>query len=83
MSWRDRAACAGLPTEVFYLGPGNGPRSTQVQAAKQVCAGCPVTASCLAAAMEFEAGNDSYRHGIWGGLTPEERRRLARRPVSA
>jgi WhiB family transcriptional regulator, redox-sensing transcriptional regulator len=56
--WRDRAACAGMETEVFFPGPG-----VSTRAAKQVCEGCPVTVACLAFANE--AGTQA---GIWGGV---------------
>lgn len=42
--------------------------------AKQVCASCPVQARCLEDAL-----GRSEPNGIWGGLTPEERRKLALR----
>lgn len=41
--------------------------------AKAICASCPVWSTCLAWAVQN--GQD---HGIWGGLTAHERRRLAR-----
>ena len=40
-------------------------------AARAICAGCPVVDPCLAAGM-------SERFGMWGGLAPSERRRLRR-----
>jgi WhiB family transcriptional regulator, redox-sensing transcriptional regulator len=42
--------------------------------AKQVCRGCPVRTECLVYAMETPVD-----HGVWGGLTERERRRLRRR----
>ena len=51
----------------------------QVLAAKQICAGCPVTAECLAMALAVEDGPQQTRLprvGIYGGLTPAERARL-------
>lgn len=44
----------------------------QGQAAKRVCASCPVQDDCLQVALTF---NEDY--GIWGGLTAAERRALA------
>ncbi|MDT2005832.1 WhiB family transcriptional regulator [Rhodococcus opacus] len=43
--------------------------------AKQVCRGCPVRAQCLDHALEARES-----HGIWGGYTEDERRRLPRTP---
>ena len=42
------------------------------QAAKRICASCPVQDDCLAVALTF---NEDF--GIWGGLTAAERRALA------
>lgn len=40
-----------------------------------ICAGCPVSAECLEAALAVPAWDD---HGVRGGLTPADRRRLRR-----
>ncbi|MFJ4191866.1 WhiB family transcriptional regulator [Kitasatospora sp. NPDC089509] len=64
-------ACRGVDPELFFAlgqGGGEGPR---VRAAKRVCQDCPVREACLRAAVLQEE-----EYGIWGGLTPEERRRL-------
>jgi hypothetical protein len=42
----------------------------QVEAARKWCNACPVQKECL-----FTALADNDRFGIWGGFTPEERRR--------
>lgn len=44
--------------------------------AKQACLSCPVRAECLRRALET-----GERYGIWGGMTPDERRDLARRDM--
>ncbi|MDQ4445404.1 WhiB family transcriptional regulator [Bifidobacterium longum] len=44
--------------------------------AKQACLSCPVRAECLRQALET-----GEQYGIWGGMTPEERRDLARRDM--
>ncbi len=41
-----------------------------VEEAKSVCRACPALRACLAYAVRNEA------HGVWGGMTPVERRRL-------
>ncbi len=43
-----------------------------------LCATCPVRTECLQYALR-----NSENHGIWGGTTPEERRRMRRRPAAA
>lgn len=45
-----------------------------VEAARVICAGCEVRTQCLEAALAADE-----QHGIWGGLTPEERRAEVRR----
>lgn len=42
-----------------------------IEAAKNICAGCPSRLSCLQDAMDQE----NY-HGVWGGLTGDERLHL-------
>ena len=67
-SWRKDAACRGKPTATFF--PERGPEEKlAVAAAKEICASCAVRQRCLEIGM-------SESRGIWGGLTPPERRRL-------
>lgn len=68
--WRDFAACLTAEPEAFFPDPA---RIDLVNAAKRICAICPVTAHCLNWA--FLIGADS---GIFGGKTAEERRVLLR-----
>jgi WhiB family redox-sensing transcriptional regulator len=63
-TWAERAACKGVRGTMHLDGGGNG----VVAEAKAICATCPVTAQCLAHALE----QDEDR-GVWGGLTPNER----------
>jgi WhiB family redox-sensing transcriptional regulator len=76
--WTDLAACRGEDPELFYPVSASGPANAQVEEAKRVCAGCPVTADCLSWALR--AGEPA---GIWGGTTPEERRYLRLKPLPA
>ena len=71
LSWQDRAACQGQDTRLWI--PDNGVTFT---AAQKICAGCPVRVECLEYALAVEAKRRCDRHGIWGGLTPDERRQL-------
>lgn len=66
--WSSRAACAGVPTNVFF--PENG---VYPYAAKAICARCPVIAECR------QAHPNPGVFGVYWNTTPEERRRLARR----
>lgn len=75
--WTDEAACRepGIDPELFFPVSESGPESRQqVAAAKAVCARCPVIDRCRDWAVR--AGE---AEGIWGGTTPDERRRLRRR----
>lgn len=80
VTWRDHAACRGLDPTIWFPGDAiskHYPRqlySQQVETAQTICATCPVTADCLDWA--DRTGQD---HGIWGGLTPAERKNRRRR----
>lgn len=68
--WIRRAACGGMDADVFYP-VASGPDATGE--AERVCRDCPVRAMCL----EYALDNDE-QYGMWGGMDPEERRRLKR-----
>jgi WhiB family transcriptional regulator, redox-sensing transcriptional regulator len=60
--WYDDAACQGLGFAEFFDGDGSA-------AGRRICVSCPVRAKCLQFAV-----NNGITAGIWGGLTPAERR---------
>ena len=64
--WRELAACRGTDLEVFFPGPGES-----AEAARRVCAACPVRQACLDYAI-----TNRIAYGVWGGLTERERRAL-------
>jgi WhiB family redox-sensing transcriptional regulator len=64
--WRELAACRGTDLGVFFPDRGE-----PAEAARQVCAECPVRQPCLDYAI-----TNRIVHGIWGGLTERERRAL-------
>lgn len=70
MNWRDRAACQGLPTALFFPTKGHNPT-----AAKRICAACPVRQPCLDYAL---ATRDIHLTGVWGATTENERTEMAR-----
>ena len=74
MDWRHNAACLTEDPELFFPIGNTGPALAQIERAKQVCARCEVREQCLAWALE--AGQD---HGVWGGMSEEERRAIKRR----
>jgi len=72
--WRRRAACRNIDPELFFPIGACGPALDQIRKAKQVCAGCKVSAQCLEWALATGQHN-----GVWGGLSEDERRDLRRR----
>jgi WhiB family redox-sensing transcriptional regulator len=73
--WRHRARCRDVEPETFFPIGTTGPAEAQTQAAKAICALCPVQAECLEWAL---GAGSSSEFGIWGGLTEEERRSMRR-----
>ena len=74
MDWRDQAACRTEHPELFFPIGTTGPARRQLGKAKSVCHRCPVTATCLAWALDT-----GQRYGVWGGLSEDERSELQRR----
>ena len=75
--WKLKAKCRGLDTEMFFPEKGGDIRG-KIDAAKAICAECPVRIECLDYALGFITGNFISLPGIYGGLTEMERRRLWR-----
>ena len=75
-SWFEHAACRDADRQLFFEPDGEAGkgRASRIQAAKAVCAGCPVRRECLLFAL---AAPEHY--GIWGGFTARERAALKRR----
>ena len=67
--WQKAGACVGRGTTLFF--PPRGTSRERILEAKNVCAGCPIKQKCLDYALYH-----GDRHGIWGGTTEFERRRL-------
>ena len=74
LHWRDDAACGDADPELFFPDGDTVSIRMQVKAAKAICRGCPVSATCLSWALA-----SGQEFGIWGGLTEDERHRLQRR----
>jgi len=68
--WTDDALCKGKPTSIFF--PQYSPHDNRWQMARDICAGCTVKEECLAVVLRLEDTDD--RWGMFGGLTPEQRR---------
>jgi WhiB family redox-sensing transcriptional regulator len=74
--WRSAATCQSANPELFFPISAFGKALEQVAEAKAICARCPVRRQCLTFALRTRQA-----HGIWGGLTEEERA-FIRRPRS-
>jgi WhiB family transcriptional regulator, redox-sensing transcriptional regulator len=72
--WEASAACAQIGGGMWDTADG-----PHVFEAIAICATCPVRQQCLDDALAREGRKKArYRAGIWGGLGPAERARLAR-----
>jgi WhiB family redox-sensing transcriptional regulator len=67
--WMEAGKCHDMPPSVFFPNDGVG-----VEVARRICLDCPVKAPCL----EYALLN-RIDHGVWGGCSERERRRIARR----
>ena len=74
MDWRHRSVCREEDPELFFPIGNTGPALLQIEEAKAVCRRCPVKEQCLIWALE--TGQD---HGVWGGMSEDERRSMRRR----
>jgi WhiB family redox-sensing transcriptional regulator len=66
--WLAEARCRDMDPAIFFPNDGIG-----VQVARRICFECPVRTSCLEQALA-----DRMDHGVWGGTSERERRRLLR-----
>jgi WhiB family redox-sensing transcriptional regulator len=73
LQWMLDARCRGVAPTEFFPSDGSG-----VERALRVCATCPVRAECLEYALE-----QRIEHGVWGGASERERRRILKRRVAA
>jgi WhiB family redox-sensing transcriptional regulator len=68
LSWQRFALCAETDPEAFFVEKGGS-----VRPAKQVCARCCVQQICLDFALTHPL---TAKHGVWGGTSEQERRRM-------
>jgi hypothetical protein len=66
--WQALAACRNMVVDVFIIG-----RGASTEAARAVCARCPVVDACL----EYALADDELV-GVWGGTSEVERRAMRR-----
>ena len=67
--WMAQGNCVDRPPSFFFPSDGVG-----VEVAKRVCATCPVKQECLEYALR-----NRIDHGVWGGTSERERRRILKR----
>ncbi len=68
LHWQDFALCAQTDPDIFF--PEKGGSTTP---ATSVCSACSVRSQCL----DYAISHD-IRHGIWGGMSDNDRRRISR-----
>jgi WhiB family redox-sensing transcriptional regulator len=72
--WYEGGLCTlpydGTPlTDIFF-----SEEEDEIAMAKSICSACDIRAMCLETALAFKEPE-----GVWGGMTPSERRSLVRR----
>lgn len=70
--WQDFALCQEFDPALWYHDD-----DSNYDEAKAICARCSVASMCLEYALARESGDSAF--GVWGGLSPKERRNLRRR----
>ena len=73
LDWMARGLCTNVPPSTFFPSDGAG-----VEAARKICATCPVQQLCLEHALAHRID-----HGVWGGCSERERRRILKRRRAA
>lgn len=68
-NWMAQGLCRFEPPATFFPSDGVG-----VEVAKRICATCPVKAECLEYALD-----NRIDHGVWGGTSERQRRRLLKK----
>lgn len=66
--WMAEGKCREVHPSTFFPSDGVG-----VDLARRICAECPVRAMCLEYALR-----NRIDHGVWGGTSERERRRILR-----
>ncbi len=68
-AWMADGNCRLHPPSTFFPSDGVG-----VDKARKICRDCPVTTTCLEYALEHRID-----HGVWGGCSERDRRRILKR----
>ena len=67
--WMQHGNCRNYPPATFFPSDGVG-----VDIARKLCESCPVKQPCLEYAL-----TERVDHGVWGGCSERERRRILKR----
>ncbi len=68
-AWMAEGICRNHPPATFFPSDGVG-----VERARKICATCPAKEPCLEYAL-----TNRIDHGVWGGTSERERRRILKR----
>jgi WhiB family redox-sensing transcriptional regulator len=68
-AWMAEGNCRLHPPATFFPSDGVG-----VDRARKICRDCPVATACLEYALDARID-----HGVWGGCSERERRRISKR----
>jgi len=68
-AWMMEGNCRLYAPSTFFPSDGVG-----VDKARKICRGCPVSERCLEYALA-----ERIEHGVWGGCSERERRRILKR----
>jgi WhiB family transcriptional regulator, redox-sensing transcriptional regulator len=69
--WRSAAACRPADPDLFFPVSSSGKALEQAAQAIAICARCRVRRECLAFAVKTH-----QMHGVWGGMSEQDRYRL-------
>jgi len=72
-AWMAEGNCRLHPPATFFPSDGVG-----VDRARKICRDCPVATACLEYALDARID-----HGVWGGCSERERRRISKRRAAA
>jgi WhiB family redox-sensing transcriptional regulator len=78
VDWQQRGLPCSINPALFHDdGEPERVKIAKQVVAKQICAGCHVQPECLAHALDHRED-----HGVWGGMTADERQNLLNKKVS-
>lgn len=78
MGWMAKGKCLRIGLEKMFL-EGRPTKEDYQHSINSYCKPCSVRGDCLHWIMVYEIKDRYISRGIWGGLTPDERRNLRRR----